>query len=298
MVLPIPDGPCPQRAWERLRTGDVVCAADLVRAGLRPHDPRGRMDTMLKRWERGGYIRKADDRAYVMTDAGLRRARHPMLPTHLKTPTAKRDADAVRADRVLPRLAAMVRHDDERDDELAWRALRLLQTHLKIAELCTLGLSRGPIKATLKYWHDLGLVAPVPGIKESYSMTVKGRALAKAPPPPATTAGAEKRSAHQRMWTAIRILKNFDAAQLGWAAEVTIRTATSFCRLLTRAGYLTKIATASGQPVWRLGRRALGPFAPAIQHDRAARTTTLADPNSGERLCIERGRPLFFEGSC
>lgn len=55
-----------------------------------------------------------------------------------------------------------------------------------------------------------------------------------------------KRTGHDRMWSALRILKNFTANDLALYAEVTKASAKTYTRKLAQAGYLTSIERDNG----------------------------------------------------
>ncbi|WP_026379390.1 hypothetical protein [Afifella pfennigii] len=89
-----------------------------------------------------------------------------------------------------------------------------------------------------------------------------------------------------QMWTAIRALDAFTAAELAVAAsteEVSVARATalSYCKALKRAGYLTVVSPAGPgrAEVWRLrpSMKKGRPEAPKI-----LRTKVVYDPNTGE----------------
>jgi len=272
--------------WSRLAAADrPIGLLDLI------DEPRCGSDLrVLSRWEKSGLLIKAATAgipSFMLADA-VRGMDCPIaVPVTPPPPPTLAD-----------RLAAMPRLPGESGPERAWRALRLLRGAFTARELRSHGLPVYPITACLDHWQRLGLVERLPVHSASFSMTPKGRSIAVPPMPELRVRTAKPkikpRDARARMWTAIRILKHFDGAQLGWAASVTPKTAAAFCGLLTRAGYLTAIDTKGGEPCWRLGRRPLGPQPPTISHHRAERASTLFDPNTQARIRITRCRSFFL----
>lgn len=99
---------------------------------------------------------------------------------------------------------------------------------------------------------------------------------------------------NQRMWRAMKLLKQFTATDLALAASppgaapVSFETAESYVRWLHRAGYLRmrSVGTDGAQTIW-LFARDTGPLAPMLQ-----RAPQVFDPNLNEVVyrATPRGR--------
>lgn len=93
-------------------------------------------------------------------------------------------------------------------------------------------------------------------------------------------------SGQQQMWRAMRSLRQFDAAELAFAAStddaaIDLVAARSYINRLSAAGYLAMVSpgkTTGGMAVWRLKPSMhTGPKAPQVM-----RTHFIFDPNRGE----------------
>lgn len=107
---------------------------------------------------------------------------------------------------------------------------------------------------------------------------------------PAGRPGTPRGDGRQRMWQAMRVLREFDARELMMTASVSDDTACDYCRLLTGAGYLEILqqsSPAGGRRRWRfIAARNTGPLAP-----RLVRLRAVFDPNLGEVVyAVHRAR--------
>ncbi|WP_336958710.1 hypothetical protein [Sphingobium aquiterrae] len=100
---------------------------------------------------------------------------------------------------------------------------------------------------------------------------------------------------HKRLWTAMRVLRTFDLAQLVMAAEVKRDFAARYVRLLVTAGYLAPVW--ADVPSWRLCRNS-GPLYPQMMRRSNARTTTaLYDQNWKRPFSVMPRADIFLTGS-
>jgi hypothetical protein len=125
--------------------------------------------------------------------------------------------------------------------------------------------SRRMSESYIEFLRIEGVLGPVSGAAEpsrqAYKiMTSRGDA------PPASRPSASIAAPHQRaLWTALRTLPDFSAAEISYAASTedhTVEAAEAhyYCRLLEQAGYLV-----AGQMRWRLlAGRNTGPKAPIV----------------------------------
>ena len=100
-----------------------------------------------------------------------------------------------------------------------------------------------------------------------FIMTDAARAHAVPPPgtPSKTKSSVPKRSGRQRLWAAMRVLKEFDLRTLCLAADAGEKGAIEFLNCLVRTGYLVTVRAERGEPIlYRLARNT-GPKHPIIR---------------------------------
>ena len=93
-----------------------------------------------------------------------------------------------------------------------------------------------------------------------------------------------KRSGRQRLWAAMRVLKEFDLKTLCLAAEAGEKGATEFIYALARTGYLDTRPTPRGDDqIWRLLRNT-GPAHPIVRRRNRGSSSLVEveDRNSGQ----------------
>ncbi|HEX7820653.1 MAG TPA: hypothetical protein VF463_08535 [Sphingobium sp.] len=255
---------CLDAAWDRLQEADAVSLYDLM-----PQPFSGPVAKTLLGWERRGLmVRVSPEPAFRIAPAarGL-----PCPDDPARAAQGVRWAwTALRRSRA-PLTAEQLRHADQRPNSLHYALIR---------------------------WQRQGLVERLPTHPESYMMTAKARFLFAPPPPARARAKPKPGNATARMWSAIRILKRFDAPQLRLAAEVPIPTAIRFCNELTRAGHLKELKRTAhdDERLWQVARP-LGPRPPRSDYCGKTKTRTLFDPNTDKTHDItpRRSAALFFE---
>lgn len=153
---------------------------------------------------------------------------------------------------------------------------------------CTSGLSRIGIERWIEAMIARDAIKVAPGPQKSVAYLV----IAEDAP-----AGPESSDelARRHMWTAIRVLPQFGAAELGAAAStdavtISFRVAHAYIRLLAASGVLTVVKPPnSGRPdtgIWRLRpARNTGPLPP-----RLIQAAFVVDPNLGAPLGEAEGR--------
>jgi hypothetical protein len=125
--------------------------------------------------------------------------------------------------------------------EDAWRALRKIGRPATFAELLAAsGLADRALYCRLRRWYDHRFVTIEPGRPRRFALAAEAPDV---PVPPIVNEHYEikpnpPRSARERLWTAMRILKTFDVPMLIMTAEVNRRACDEFLNLLVRAGYV------------------------------------------------------------
>ncbi|WP_370176283.1 hypothetical protein [Sphingobium abikonense] len=177
-----------------------------------------------------------------------------------------------------------------RNPELAtWTILRFAQAPISLVDIVLAndgsGAPRRDLTATihmLDRWRGAGLIERIDK-PESYIMHAQARTFRD--PPVAGEAAREPkpRSARQRLWSAVRVMRKFDLVEICFAASVTSKIARRFLNELTRAGYLIRMdRLGDDHPRWRLVRPS-GPNHPYLEY-RGRTIVALIDRNSGERF--------------
>ena len=177
-----------------------------------------------------------------------------------------------------------------------WQALRAAGAPATIPELHVMSRARPQaICLRLGRWVRAGLVHDLGGRPKRFVMSDPAAQPSLPPRVGASGAVLPARTARDRMWTAMRVLRSFDLPQLMMAAQVTRRSAEDFINCLLRAGMLRRAYRGnSRRGDWSLyqlaGRR--GPKTPIVSHGRrdGRRFRHVIDPNDGEIFDITPGR--------
>lgn len=178
-----------------------------------------------------------------------------------------------------------------------WAAMRGADRPLSIAELHVVARATpGSIYTRLERWRRAGFVRRHEGRPVRFAMTDTASAAAK--PPTVNRAGVPGSAApsqRERLWRAIRILRNFDLPRLMMSSEATRRSAEDFVNVLCRAGYL-RIATRgnSMRGIWSIYQlaRPAGPLCPSVRQRPGPHglVRELFDPNDGSSHDVSPGR--------
>lgn len=172
-----------------------------------------------------------------------------------------------------------------------WQILRSASAPRTIAELqAECPVSYDSLHATLKRWQRRGAIVRHPGKPLRFGLAPTIRSDT---PPDGRSEEARtrmrQRSARQRIWTAMRVLKTFDAPTLRMAANATERGVATYLNQLQRGGYIRVVERGSSNTgrlsVYRLQRNS-GPNCPTTRRPRGATTTILADNNNGRTVDI------------
>lgn len=110
-------------------------------------------------------------------------------------------------------------------------------------------------------WADAGFVDVFDGKPPQYAMKEGCRTMSTPPllPAPTRRSPFPHRTQRQRLWSAMRVLRQFDLVTLAIAAEVRQSTARDMISVLTRAGFLRRTETG-----WSTAAtRRWGPIAPS-----------------------------------
>ncbi|WP_343526929.1 hypothetical protein [Sphingomonas sp.] len=175
-----------------------------------------------------------------------------------------------------------------------WQALQSASTPRSIAELqAECRVDYDAVHAALSRWQKRGAVVRHPGKPLRFALAPD--AQTDAPPSGPTEDGQARmrqRTARQRIWTAMRVLKTFDVPTLRMAAEATDRAVETYLNALRRAGYVRIQApgsTASGRiATYRLHHNT-GPHCPTTRRPGGASRVILIDHNSGRTVDISPG---------
>jgi hypothetical protein len=171
----------------------------------------------------------------------------------------------------------------------AWEALR--SGPVSASELAR--LLNAPFQSVndrLLSWERAGVIVRLPTKPRRFEMVDEHSS-----PPRIVRGGRALRAPtkRQRIWTAIRILKNFDLVELGMTSEQSRQSITAYLTCLCRAGYVKRVrpSTKGGMvAAYRLLVRS-GSTAPKIENRRidSRFVVTLVDPNDGSRHDISPG---------
>ena len=192
-----------------------------------------------------------------------------------------------------------------------WAALRAADRPMTRFELWQHGGgSMRSVGAKLHRWAKAGFVETVDlGPVSDRAQRADGRRagprdgwrmLPGAPlkPPPTSPQGKAhmKPSAQDRLWLAMRAIRQFGVAELAYSASCPVNNAEVYVGRLLRAGYVRRLRPASAErgPAIYLLARCSGPRAPVVswqRHPGGAAVFTLRDPNSGAVVPLPAARP-------
>lgn len=173
-----------------------------------------------------------------------------------------------------------------------WRTLAATPTPASIAELHLACRAKpNAIQHRLSRWVLAGLVTRIEGRPKRFVMSDSTERTAE--PPIVAIDGRAKprvRTARDRMWSAIRVLKRFDLPTLMISSGASRRSAEDFVNCLQRAGYLSRLHRGNARRGdW--SRYSLvnnpGPRTPRITTQAGQRL--LIDGNTGQRHDISPG---------
>lgn len=185
----------------------------------------------------------------------------------------------------------------------AWRALRRLGAPATFEEiLAASGAGDRALYCRLFRWRRSGYVVKSEARPARYLLST---AAPDAPEPPQVSPKGEvrerRRTARERLWATMRILKTFDVPVLMITAEAKRRSCEDFINFLARAGYVrtlnhpvTPSRTEPGKLVhartWSTYQlvRNTGPKAPVISKPRGGERQ-LIDLNTGAAVSVEIG---------
>ena len=178
-----------------------------------------------------------------------------------------------------------------------WRCLAQLDRPIRLIDLANqINAHPNAIQLRLKRWERAGLVRKIEARPCLYQMTAA--ADRKSGPPTIKMDGSPglARGGNQRMWSAMRILKQFDIIALGMAASVTRRSCETYVNSLLRTGFLARVRR--GNPrngEWSIYRltKPTGPIAPSVSHRKVdgRLEKAVVDHNDGTRYPIEPRSP-------
>ncbi|MET3436345.1 hypothetical protein [Sphingomonas sp. 1185] len=172
-----------------------------------------------------------------------------------------------------------------------WAALRSATAPQSIADLlASCPGTYDTVHTALKRWQDRGAVVRHTGKPLRFRLVDGADSL----PPDGRSETAKtnmrERSARQRIWAAMRVLKTFDAPTLRMTANATERAVATYLNQLQRARYVQMTERGFRQTgrvsVYRLARNT-GPKCPTIS--RTDGKTFLIDNNNGRRVDTSPG---------
>lgn len=174
-----------------------------------------------------------------------------------------------------------------------WRALAATPAPASVAELHVACRAKpNAIQHRLSRWVLAGLVTRIEGRPKRFVMNDTTDRSAE--PPIVAIDGKAKprpRTARDRMWSAIRVLKHFDLPTLMISAEANRRSAEDFINCLQRAGYLNLLHKGnSRRGDWsRYGLvENTGPRTPKVTAAKGRRL--VIDGNTGDQRDISPGQ--------
>lgn len=175
-----------------------------------------------------------------------------------------------------------------------WRALCASPAPVTVMDLrARTGGDRTVILRQLNRWVAKGLVTRFESEPDRFAMTDTAD---RTPQPPQVNASGiahpRLRTAREKLWSAMRVLREFDLPTLTMTSGASRRSAEELINVLHRAGHLRQLVR--GNPttgVWSTYRlvRNSGPRAPLVRHRLAAdgrRQRELVDGNTGHRFDI------------
>lgn len=172
-----------------------------------------------------------------------------------------------------------------------WAALRSATAPRSIADL----LAECPgtydtVHTALKRWQDRGAVVRQPGKPLRFRLVDGADHLPPDGRSDTAKTNIRERSARQRIWAAMRVLKTFDAPTLRMTANATERAVATYIDQLQRARYVQMVERGFRQTgrvsVYRLARNT-GPKCPTTS--RPEGKLVLVDNNNGRRIDISPG---------
>lgn len=172
-----------------------------------------------------------------------------------------------------------------------WSALRSAITPPSIPELlAACPGSYDTVHTALKRWQDRGAI--IRCADKPLRFRLKDRSLDTPPDGRSEMAktNIRERSARQRIWTAMRVLKTFDAPTLQMTTNASPRAVATFIDQLQRAKYVQMVERGFRQTgrtsVYRLARNT-GPKCPTTT--RPDGKMVILDNNNGRRVDISPG---------
>lgn len=151
----------------------------------------------------------------------------------------------------------------------AWEAMTVLKTfRLSQVNAALQHTNMDSLKAFAKRLEGKRIVRRTKDYDEDFFTVIKPKAK---PFDKTKSRAVQANSGRQKMWQSMRILRDFEVAQVAATAEVTVNSAQSYISLLKKAGYLmvakqaprtgTAIARAGEDTIYRL-LRDTGPTRP------------------------------------
>ncbi len=135
----------------------------------------------------------------------------------------------------------------------AWQAMTVLKTfRLSQVNAVLQHTNMESLKAFAKRLEGKGIINRTKDYDEDFFTVLKPKAR---PFDKAKSKAVTPISGRQKMWQSMRILRDFDAAQVATTAEVSAKSAQSYISLLKKAGYLfvVKQAPRTGNVIERAG---------------------------------------------
>lgn len=265
--------------------------------------------------QRGGAVRAVSDPVW----RALRRAEEPVSIEDLHRITrARRNAIqlrlnrwrrvgfvmAVPGERELYEIdAALIDQPAPTEGALsasAWTAMRRIGRPATFAEILQAsGAADRPLYCRLYRWVRDGHVVKTAPQPTLFVLTDDAPDVGEPPKVSGTFQVRPRKTARDRMWSAMRVLKRFDLPLLMMTAEATRRSCEDFINLLSRAGYIRNEgyrAARTGPANLDVGRdwssytllRSTGPKAPKVTNPGGAERQ-LIDQNNGCSVPIGRG---------
>lgn len=257
--------------WRELRAAAEPLTVDDLRQATGA-DPNA-IQHRLKRWERAGLVMILPPEP----------ARYAFSPKSAALKTA-------------PTIGSL--SDD------AWGALRRLGGEATFDRILALsGAEDRPLYCRLRRWQRRGHLVITEGRPRRFKLSPAAPDVAE---PPRVSIDAQVaprlRTAKDRMWAAMRVLKRFDLPLLMITAEVTNRSATDYVAALACAGYLRVNRHIRGgadpervHATYQLLNNS-GPKTPATYRDRATGERRLNDRNTGQLMILVARQPRRRRG--
>lgn len=182
----------------------------------------------------------------------------------------------------------------------AWAAMRRIGRAVTLEELIAAsGCADRPLYCRLRRWSRSGWVRRIDAQPQRFALSADAPDIAE-PPKVSIDGGVreKRRSARERLWSAMRVLKRFDLPMLMMTAEAKRRSCEDFINLLLRAGYVRRldapmVKTGPGNlgfaRTWSNYQlvRNTGPKAPMITNPRGG-PRQLVDANNGKSVELVR----------